>query len=85
MKRNFAVALLMMSFASLALADGSDIPPRKLVKPPQVGLVQLADGSDIPPKKQIKPPTAGMVQVADGSDIPPKSVQKPPRYENASA
>ena len=35
MKRILAVTLLLMSFASVALADGSGLPPVKSTKPPQ--------------------------------------------------
>ena len=60
MKRALAVALLVMSFAAVALADGSDpIPPViKPPKPPAASLIRLTDGSDpIPPiAKPPKPP-----------------------------
>jgi hypothetical protein len=51
MKRIFAVALLLMSFAAVAFADGSgQIPPL------QPGVVQLADGSgQIPPQAASQP------------------------------
>jgi hypothetical protein len=42
MKRILAVVLLMMSFASLALADGGGLPPKGTTTKP--GLVLLADG-----------------------------------------
>jgi hypothetical protein len=57
MKRAFAVALLLMSFASMAMADGSGLPP-VLKKPPVPVTIQLADGSGLPPgapKKPTKP------------------------------
>jgi hypothetical protein len=47
MKKIFAFALLM-SFASIALADGSG-PPPKLNK---AAVIQLADGSGLPPVKK---------------------------------
>jgi hypothetical protein len=49
MKRALAVTLLLMSFASVALADGPDLPPanaERLLKP---SVVLLADGPDLPP------------------------------------
>jgi hypothetical protein len=49
MKWALAVALLLMSFTSVALADGPDIPPVKSSTSSKVGLVLLADGPDIPP------------------------------------
>jgi hypothetical protein len=50
MKRALTVAFLLMSFASVALADGPDFPPAaKATKLPKVGVVLLADGPDYPP------------------------------------
>ena len=50
MKRAFAVTLLLMSFASLALADGPGMPPTgSATKPPKPGIVLLADGPGMPP------------------------------------
>jgi hypothetical protein len=50
MKRFLAVALLLLSFASAAFADGSGDPPaRNVAKPAKPGAVLLADGSDLPP------------------------------------
>jgi hypothetical protein len=49
MKRVFAVTLLLMSFVSLALADGSGMPPPPVTKPPKPEVVVLADGSGMPP------------------------------------
>jgi hypothetical protein len=49
MKWALAVVLLLISFTSVALADGSDIPPVKSSTSPRVNLVLSADGSDIPP------------------------------------
>jgi hypothetical protein len=52
MKRIFAVALLLLSFASVALADEPGMMP-----PPQSGVVQLADGpGQIPPQAATQPP-----------------------------
>ena len=56
MKRILAVTLLFMSFASVALADGSGLPPVKSTKPPQAEVLRLADGSGLPPVKPTKPP-----------------------------
>jgi hypothetical protein len=50
MKKIFAVALLLMSFASVAFADGSGLPP---VKPLKTSIVTLADGSGLPPIKPL--------------------------------
>jgi hypothetical protein len=57
MKRIFAIALLFLSFASVALADGPDFPPTgNVASPTTVGVVLLADGSGwIPPASQTKP------------------------------
>ena len=46
MKRILAVTLLLMSFASVAMADGpGPIPPvAKPTKPPIAGIIRLADG-----------------------------------------
>jgi hypothetical protein len=51
MKWALAIALLFMSFTSVALADGSDpIPPAVKVSKTVQAVVILADGSDpIPP------------------------------------
>jgi hypothetical protein len=58
MKRAFAVTLLLMSFASLALADGPGMPPTgSATKPPKPGIVLLADGPGMPPTgSATKPP-----------------------------
>jgi hypothetical protein len=48
MKRIFAIALLLLSFASAALADGSGDPPLPS-KPGKAGIVLLADGPMLPP------------------------------------
>jgi hypothetical protein len=58
MKRALAVALLLMSFASIAVADGPDLPPVSK-KPPVPGILRLTDGPDLPPgapNKPAKPP-----------------------------
>ncbi|MGA8430335.1 MAG: hypothetical protein WB729_10975 [Candidatus Sulfotelmatobacter sp.] len=58
MKQILAVALLLMSFASVAFADGpGTIPPPVKKKPLTITVVQLADGpGNIPPPgKTIKP------------------------------
>jgi hypothetical protein len=58
MKRTYAVAFLLMSFASVALADGGGLPPIKTTtKPPKASIVRLADGGGLPPIK-TKPPQA---------------------------
>ncbi|HEY6766735.1 MAG TPA: hypothetical protein VI386_18390 [Candidatus Sulfotelmatobacter sp.] len=51
MKEIFAVALLMTSFASLALADGPFLPPsnKKTTKPHKSVVTRLADGPFLPP------------------------------------
>jgi len=57
MKRAFAVTLLLMSFASVALADGGGMPPTgSATKPPKPAVVQLADGGGMPPTSTNKPP-----------------------------
>jgi hypothetical protein len=55
MKRVFAVTLLLMSFVSLALADGGGMPPPPTTKPTKPEVVTLADGGGMPP-----PPTAAV-------------------------
>lgn len=59
MKQILAVALLLMSFASVAFADGSGgaPPPIKSIKPLAVAVLQLADGSGgaPPPSKPVRP------------------------------
>jgi hypothetical protein len=52
MSKIFAVALLLVSFASIALADGSGPPP---TKPPKTVFALMIDGSGPPP---TKPPVA---------------------------
>jgi len=69
MKRILGVALLLMSFASVALADGSGLPPVKSTQP-QTSVDQLADGSGLPPVKSTQP-QANVDQLADGSGLPP--------------
>jgi hypothetical protein len=54
MKRALAVALLLMTFASIALADGSGLPPTQK-KPPKPTTVQMADGSGLPPATTTNP------------------------------
>ena len=94
MKRAFAVTLLLLSFASVALADGPGMPPTgSATKPPKPATVLLADGSGMPPvcepgddfwpcKGQ---PTADLKAVevaalADGPGMPPTgSATKPPK------
>jgi hypothetical protein len=50
MKRALAVALLLMSLGSVALADGSGPPPSNTTtNPPKPANIQLADGSGLPP------------------------------------
>ena len=55
MKRALAVTFLLMSFASVALADGSGLPPATTTKPPKPTVGLLADGSGLPPAT-TKPP-----------------------------
>jgi hypothetical protein len=83
MKRILAFALLLMSFGSVALADGSGLPPRPTTKPPKPAVVQVADGSGLPPRPTTKPPKPAVVQVADGSGLPPKPT-KPPNWNMAA-
>lgn len=58
MKRAFAVTLLLMSFISVALADGPGMPPTgSKTKPPKPAPVLLADGPGMPPTgSATKPP-----------------------------
>ncbi len=46
MKRALTVVLLLMSLASVAVADGGGLPPTQPKKPP---VVVLADGGGLPP------------------------------------
>jgi hypothetical protein len=57
MKRALAVTLLLMSFATVALADGSGLPPaHTTTNSPKPATVQLADGSGLPPDTPTKLP-----------------------------
>jgi hypothetical protein len=62
MKRALAVTLLMISFASVALADGSGgaPPPAQQTKPRKPAVVLLTDGSGgaPPPTRPVKPAEA---------------------------
>jgi hypothetical protein len=53
MKQLLAVALLLLSFASAALADGPGLPPTGGANPPKPDVVQLADGPDLPPAVSV--------------------------------
>ena len=62
MKRVFAVTLLLMSFASVAFADGPGTapPPGQATKPVKPALLVLADGPGTAPPpgqatKAVKP------------------------------
>jgi hypothetical protein len=57
MKRIFAIAVLLASLASVALADGPGLPP-----PPKKAKVVLADGGMLPPPptKPIKANEGGL-------------------------
>jgi hypothetical protein len=59
MKRALAVALLLLSFAMAALADGGGLPPGTATKPPKPSIVVLADGGGLPPTA-TKPPHPGI-------------------------
>jgi hypothetical protein len=62
MTRILAVALLLLSFASAAFADGPGLPPCKSeAKPLKLGAVILADGSDLPPIGNMAEPLAGKI------------------------
>ena len=67
MKRVLAVTLLLMSLASVALADGPDYPPSAPAP------VVLADGPDYPP-------AAPAVLLADGPDYPPSTKAVEPAH-----
>jgi hypothetical protein len=71
MARIFAVGLLLISFASVAVADGPDIPPAGATSQAKIGIVKLADGPDIPPAQSAGDATIHVVRLADGPDIPP--------------
>jgi hypothetical protein len=86
MKRAFAVTLLLLSFASVALADGPDLPPVNPTKLPTVVVVLLADGSGLPPNCTVvnwkvicqQPPQADAVLLADGPGLPPPGTMTKP-------
>ncbi|MFZ0200788.1 MAG: hypothetical protein WB523_15105 [Candidatus Sulfotelmatobacter sp.] len=59
MTRIFAVALLVLSLNTVALADGGGLPPTNPNKPPQAGTILLADGGGLPPTNPTKPPQPG--------------------------
>lgn len=61
MKKIFAVALLLLSFAGAAMADGPFLPPppTERSKPALTAVVQMADGPMLPPPPS-KPPE-GMI------------------------
>jgi len=49
MKRILAVALLLLSFATAALADGPFLPPGTTGNPPKLIVAPPADGPFLPP------------------------------------
>jgi hypothetical protein len=60
MKKIFAVALLLLSFASAAMADGGMLPPpSQPANPLKAGVVQLSDGGMLPPPPSK--PIEGMI------------------------
>jgi hypothetical protein len=64
MKQILAVALLLLSLASVAMADGGGQKPpvnRTLTNPPSVAAIQLADGGGGPVIKGTKAPQGTMV------------------------
>ena len=69
MKRVLAVTLLLMSFASVAFADGGGLPP-KGTAPTKPIVVLLADGGGLPPKGTA-PTKPIAVLLADGGGLPP--------------
>jgi hypothetical protein len=59
MKKIFAVVLLLVSFASVAVADGAGgAPPPNSIEPLKTVRIQTADGAGgaPPPIKSITPP-----------------------------
>lgn len=60
MKRALAIAFLLMSLASIALADGSGPPPDLSPQPRKPPAIQLADGSGPPPDVTVKKPPLTM-------------------------
>jgi hypothetical protein len=78
MKRLFAIALLLMSFASAALADGpGQKPPGNATSLHQTAVVLLTDGSgQKPPGNATSLHQTAVVRLADGSgQIPPGNAQ----------
>jgi hypothetical protein len=61
MKRVLAVTFLLMSFASVALADGSGLPP--IGHAVKSAAVEVADGGGLPP--------TGLL---DGGGLPPTGI-----------
>jgi hypothetical protein len=60
MKQAFAVTLLLVSFASVALAEGPGLPPAATTaNPARPAVVLFADGGGLPPvKTTTNPPQA---------------------------
>ena len=63
MKQLLAVTLLLLSFVSVALADGPFLPPTGGSKPAKPGVVQLADGPGLPPVGSVAKPLNKSVAV----------------------
>jgi hypothetical protein len=62
MKRVLAVALLLLSCAYIALADGSDVPhAAKTANLTESGAVLLADGIGLPPTGGVAKPRMGEI------------------------
>jgi hypothetical protein len=61
MKRALAIAFLVMSLVSIAVADGSGPPPDLGPQPRKPPAIQLADGSGPPPNPTAKKPPITML------------------------
>jgi hypothetical protein len=77
MKKIFAVAMLLMSLASVAVADGAGgAPPPKSIEPLKAVTIQMADGAgSAPPPKSIEPLKAVTIQMADGAGGAPPPIK----------
>lgn len=61
LKRSLSIAVLVIAFGSIALADGSGPPPDLGPQPRKPPAVQVADGSGPPPDLTAKKPPLIMV------------------------
>lgn len=77
MKRILAVTLLLMSLASVALADGSGPPPECDIVRGKWVCPGLGAALTNESQQQTKPPTPGVVRLADGGGLPPIKTKPP--------